>query len=305
MADKEDKEVETVFTVGLTGDVGAGKSTVVRVWRALGANTIDADAIAKEEWHKPEIARLMTARWGDRVLTDGHPDYAKIAAVAFSNEEEYRFTNALIHPGTRAEISRRANALRGWIVAEIPLLFEAGRHDWIDCVVCVAAPRERRVAQNAFRGWDDDEIRRRERFLIDGEEKRRMSEVVMTNNGTLEAWREQAEARGKLFRRMSGVCELSTHCASLAEAETIAEKLVQNRFAACVNIGEERSVYAWKGATCRDAEWSLRAKTTQSARREAMHCIREMHSYELPAIVATEIAHADFETLKWVAENCI
>lgn len=294
-----------MLTVVLSGEVGAGKSTLARIWRSQGANVVGADEIAKEQWHQPEIVRQMTARWGDAALSDGRPDYAKIARVAFSNEEEYRFTNALIHPGTRVELKRRVSALRGWIVAEIPLLFEGGGHDWIDGVVYATAPLARRVAQNAHRGWDVEEIRRRERFLMDSAEKAQRADIVLANDGDLQAWTDKAEALGRLFARMADVCELSVHCGSPEEAEKIAERLLENRLIACANIGPVQSVYTWNGERHRAREWALVAKTTETALRPAMHLIRELHSYDLPAIATHELYRGDFATLRWVAESCI
>ncbi len=79
---------------------------------------------------------------------------------------------------------------------------------------------------------------------------------------------------------------------------------MERRLAACVNIGEVESVYRWRDKIETDREWQVTCKTTQSARREAIACIRENHPYDLPAIGAQELCHADYETLAWVAENC-
>ncbi len=179
-----------MLVTALTGDVGAGKSTLSRVWRDMGANVVDADEIAKEQWMCPEVAGVARARWGDDVYgPDGRPDYAKIAECAFANEAEHRFTIELIHPRTRAEITRRVNALRGWIVAEIPLLFEAGVHDWVDHIVFASAPRDARVARNRARNWDEREILRREKNLLPSLEKQKKSDLVLSNRRALFACR--------------------------------------------------------------------------------------------------------------------
>lgn len=289
----------------LTGDVGAGKSTLLGVWRDMGACVVCADEIAKAQWSRPEIMRAIVARWGDGVLRDGRPDFAAIASHAFANEEEHRFTNELIHPPTRAEITRLVRSARGWTVAEIPLLFEAGVHDWVDCIIYATAPLAARAVRNAARGWDEAEITRREKHLLDSGEKIKKSDIVMTNDGTLEEWLAHARELGDVMLRASGVCELHTCCGSRDEAERIASILVDNRLAACVNIGDVASIYRWNGEICLDSECALTCKTTASARREAISCIKANHSYDLPAITTTELAHSDFATLRWVAENCV
>lgn len=293
-----------MFVVGLTGDVGAGKSTLMKVWRALGAHIIDSDAVAKSQWQKTEIREKAAARWGADILEGAGVNFARIAEAAFTDEAEYRFMIGLIHPPTRVELTREACSLRGWIIAEIPLLFEAGRHDWIDCVVYVTAPSERRVARNKARGWDDGEIARRERFMLDSEKKRAMSDLVLCNDASLASWTETAERTGRLFQKMSAVRELTTQCASEEEAERIARALLNNRLAACVNIAETKSLYRWQGEIERASEWSLTCKTTMSAMRRAIGCIKSEHSYELPAISAREFCGGDAATLRWIVEAC-
>lgn len=272
----------------------------------MGANIVNADEIAKEQWACPEVARIARARWGDGIYRpDGRPDYANIAERAFANEAEHRFTNDLIHPRTRAEMTRRVNALRGWVVAEIPLLFEAGVHDWVDHIVFAAAPLDARTARNAARNWDEREILRREKNLLPSAEKQKKSDLVLSNDGGLAAWEARARELGAHFLRVAGVCELHTCCGSLENAREIAGILVERRLAACVNIDEAESVYRWQGKIETAQEWRMTCKTTQSARREAIACIRENHPYDLPAIGASELCHADYKTLAWITDNCI
>lgn len=294
-----------MFVVGLTGDVGAGKSTLVDVWRSLGANVIDADEIAKEQWRRQDVLKSAAARWGAGIVKeDGSADFAAIAGIAFADEAEYAYMNHLIHPGTRAEMGRRVANLRGWIVAEIPLLFEAGRHEWIDYVVYVTAPHERRVRRNTIRGWDEGEIGRRERFLKDSADKQTMSDLVLSNEGDMGSWTQTAERCGCLFLEMAAVCELVTYCGSRGEAERIASILLEKRLVACVNIVGADSLYRWQDEVCRAGEWSLACKTVTGRLREIRETIRANHSYDLPAVFVRDFEHSDAATLQWVADCC-
>ena len=198
-----------MFTVGLTGDVGAGKSTLLRVWRELGAAVISADAIAKRQWDRPEVIGAAIRRWGEGILSDGLPDYAKIAGFAFSDRDEFEFTNALIHPFTMDAIDRELEALGGWVVVEIPLLFESGAAHRFDYIVYATADLSQRVRRNAARGWDDAEIERRERFLMSPEEKMRMSDLVLRNDGDIEEWLKSAHEWGIRFMQMAEAAERS------------------------------------------------------------------------------------------------
>ena len=88
------------------------------------------------------------------------------------------------------------------------------------------------------------------------------------------------------------------------QAETIARALVERRLAACVNIvGQTCSVYRWKGEVVRDAEKLLVIKTTADALHRVRDAIRELHSYEMPEILALPVQGGDDAYLHWVADN--
>lgn len=196
-----------MFTVGLTGDVGAGKSTLLRVWREQGATVISADAIAKKQWDRPEVIGAAIRRWGDCIVSGGLPDYAKIAGFAFSDRDEFEFTNSLIHPFTIDAVDRELSALSGWVVVEIPLLFESGVRHKFDYVVYATADRALRIKRNAVRGWDDAEITRRENFLMNPDEKMKMSDLVLCNDGDIDRWVKTAHECGIRFLRMAEASE--------------------------------------------------------------------------------------------------
>lgn len=192
--------MDAILTVGLTGDVGAGKSTLAGLWREMGALVLDADKIAKEQWQSPEVRREASSRWGTDFFSGGQKDiYAKIAGKIFSDEDEYEFATKLIHAATRSEIKHTLASARGWVVLEIPLLFESGGYDWLDWVVYAAAPLARRVARNASRGWDEAEVARRERWFMPREEKMRRASFVLENDGTFAEWEKKGRELGEFF----------------------------------------------------------------------------------------------------------
>ena len=189
-----------MLTVGLTGDVGAGKSTLSRVWEEMGATVIDADRVARDMWKLPDVQKKASERWGsDFFEGDQKSVFAKIAAKIFSEEEEYEFVSDLLHPATIAAIEDIVRNAEGWVVVEIPLLFECGRPEWMDFVVFVSASAEKRVERNALRGWDAAEIKRRESRLMPRDEKIRKSDWVLENSGSKEEWETKARELGKIF----------------------------------------------------------------------------------------------------------
>lgn len=197
----------TILTIGLTGDVGAGKSTLSRVWREMGALIVDADEVAKRQWDVPEVRCMAEERWGAGFFVhDKREMYSKIAAKIFSDAEEYKFAAKIIHEAVYEEILRVVAANDGWLVLEIPLLFESGHYDWLDYVVYVASARGKRVERNACRGWDEREMARREAWFMSRDEKISRSDFVLENDGTIEEWETKGRALGRLFlNRMAGL----------------------------------------------------------------------------------------------------
>ncbi len=189
-----------MLTVGLTGDVGAGKSTLSMVWKDMGALVIDADRVARDMWKLPVVQKKAAERWGSGFFEgEWKSVLAKIAAKIFTDDCEYDFVSNLLHPATLAEVERLANKAEGWVVVEIPLLFECGRPKWMDYVVYASASAEKREERNASRGWDSGEIKRRESKLMSRDKKIGMSDWVLENSGSIEEWETKARELGKIF----------------------------------------------------------------------------------------------------------
>ena len=201
--------------LGLTGDVGAGKSTLCRVWREMGAAVCDSDTIARSMWALPEVQKEAKKRWGKDFFDDEKEALlSKIAGKIFNDEEEYEFATGLIHSFTIKEIKRFIDSARGWTVVEIPLLFECGLEGWFDGIIYAAADLEKRAHQNKKRHWDKEEIVRREKRLMSREKKILSSRWVLENTGSLEDWEKTAFEFGKQFQEKT-----VANCAPLDETD--------------------------------------------------------------------------------------
>ena len=90
---------------------------------------------------------------------------------------------------------------------------------------------------------------------------------------------------------------------SQTEAEAIAFALVESKLAACVSLNPIRSIYTWSGEVCSDEEWQLTIKTdlTQFEALEAK--IRQLHSYEVPEIIALPIVAGSLAYLQWIGQT--
>lgn len=198
-----------MLKVGLTGNIAAGKSSVARVWRALGAALVDADELARRavEPGSPGLARVVEA-WGPGVLdASGALDRAALRAIVFADPEARARLEGIVHPAVYAlreeEYRRAAEAGAPLVVADIPLLFEVGLADEFDVVVLVDAPEEERMRRLVEdRGLDPEEAGRMVAAQMPAELKRARADLVIDNSGTLAELEARArEAWGELARR--------------------------------------------------------------------------------------------------------
>src|SRR6185437_6232192 len=178
-----------MLMVGLTGGIGAGKSTVAALLANRGAVVIDADRIAREvvEPGTPTLAKLVE-RFGPGILhADGSLDRPKLAAVAFVDDATRKELEAITHPAIGAEFLRRvaeapADAV---VIHDVPLLVESKRGFEYGCVIVVEAPLELRLDRLEARGVDRDDARRRIGLQATDEDRRKVATWVVDNAGDL------------------------------------------------------------------------------------------------------------------------
>lgn len=100
-----------------------------------------------------------------------------------------------------------------------------------------------------------------------------------------------------------GTIAVFTTIDSLEQAQKIATALVERKLSACVQIAPVESVYTWQGETQHDREFRLMAKTSAERYPDVEATIRELHSYDLPAIYAFEASHIFAPYAEWVVAN--
>lgn len=175
--------------IGLAGGIGSGKSTVARAFEALGCVISDSDAEAKALLLNPEIRDVLTDRWGLGVLgADGQVSRPAVGRVVFADSGERAWLESVIHPRLHAmradSLAEAVRAGAAGFVIDAPLLFEAGLEGECDAVVFVDCPRPvrlRRVME--YRGWDAEELGKREKAQLPLDEKRRRSDYLVINAG--------------------------------------------------------------------------------------------------------------------------
>lgn len=186
-------------TLGLAGGIGSGKSAVAAWLASKGAVVSDSDAAAKALLREPAIRDVLVRWWGSQILAaDGFPDRGKIAAMVFSTPDQRLRLEGLIHPilkqqrAAAIEEAARRQPPAPLFVIDAPLLFEAGLDPECDGVLFVDTPRDQRMARvRTGRGWDEQELDRRERAQMPLELKRSRSTFTVVNDAGVEKLQQQ------------------------------------------------------------------------------------------------------------------
>jgi len=197
-----------MLNVALTGNIGAGKSTVVSLLRQWGATVIDADELVREaEAPGSEVLVAVVRRFGADVLaSDGSLDRAALRSKVMGDDAALAALNAIVHPAVQRrrddlleEAATRGDAL---VVNDIPLLFEALDPRRFDVVVLVeASTAARRMRLRQARGLTDQEITRLIAAQMPTERKRDRSHFVIENEGSLAELEDQAQTVFQALRR--------------------------------------------------------------------------------------------------------
>ncbi|MCX4968689.1 dephospho-CoA kinase [Streptomyces sp. NBC_00654] len=185
-----------MLKVGLTGGIGAGKSEVSRLLVGYGAVLIDADRIAREvvEPGTPGLAAVVDA-FGPGILNaDGTLDRPALGAVVFADADRLATLNAIVHPlvGARSAELERAAGRDAVVIHDVPLLTENGLAPLYDLVVVVdAAPATQLDRLVRLRGMTEADARARMAAQATREERRAIADLIVDNDGPLEALEPQ------------------------------------------------------------------------------------------------------------------
>lgn len=181
-----------MIVVGLTGGIGAGKSTVSAMLAERGAAIVDADVIARDlQSPGSPVVLAMAERFGDHIVRDdGSLDRAAVAEIVFNDEQALKDLNGIVHPAMQDEIQRQIDEHAGTdrvVVLDFPLLGENPRKGLAATIVVdipVETAVERLVEQ---RGMDESDARARITSQISREERLASATHVIDNGGDRDA----------------------------------------------------------------------------------------------------------------------
>jgi dephospho-CoA kinase len=190
-----------VKLVGLTGGIASGKSTVAAILRRLGAAIINADELARAVVEPGrEACQEIVATFGSDVLQgDGAIDRRKLREIIFNDAEARKKLESIIHPRVRALAEEKIRALEAagsaLVVYEVPLLFEAQIHQWIRPVIVVACDIDKQKSRLKERDdLSDAEAQSHIEAQMSLEEKRKLADYIIENNGSLADLEAQVKA---------------------------------------------------------------------------------------------------------------
>ncbi len=187
--------------VGITGGMGAGKSTLAQMLAELGALRVNADEVAREVAAIPAVIENLQAAFGRDLLgPDGRLNRRELGRRALGADEASQRLEAIMRPPLSAAIEHRlAQAVKkaagGVVVFDAPLIYEWGNEASFDRIVVVDAEEEQCVSRVQQRsGLPGCEIRQRLVRQMDPQEKKARADFVIDNNKGLTALAAQAEA---------------------------------------------------------------------------------------------------------------
>jgi len=188
----------TIPTIGLTGGIGSGKSTIANFFKELGCIVANADTNAKAALQTQPVQKQLVEWWGDGVLdSEGNIDTRCIAEIIFNDDSARERLEKLLHPLARLrqdEQFSEANDETVAFVIDAPLLIEVGLHELCDVIVFIDASEEiryQRVQKN--RGWTIEELNRRESAQLPLDTKRKKADYVVINEGDLHLVQTQVQ----------------------------------------------------------------------------------------------------------------
>lgn len=176
-----------MITVGLTGGIGSGKSTVSKIFETLGIPVFESDKEGRLLLESAEVVSQIVLQFGEGVLNDcGKVDRKMLAAIVFENSNELVKLNRIIHPAIRArfEVWKEQKSNFQYVINEAAILFESGLNRQVDYTITVSAPKDLRIKRVINRdGVDEAAVLARMNNQLTNKEREALADWVICNDG--------------------------------------------------------------------------------------------------------------------------
>lgn len=176
-----------MLSIGLTGGIGSGKTTVAKLFADLGVPVIDTDVISHQLTNTDEVLKEIQCAFGsDALLKDGSLNRKQLASIVFADTAAKQQLETILHPRIRQQTFERVNAIsdRAYVIIVVPLLLETDFHTLVDRILVVDADEQtqmQRVQQRDNRS--KDEIQQILNSQTDRQSRLCQADEVIDNNG--------------------------------------------------------------------------------------------------------------------------
>jgi dephospho-CoA kinase len=170
--------------IGLTGGIGSGKTTVAKMFMALGVPVYFADDAAKEIMATIEVQKKLQSVFGDAIIENGVLNRKELSKIVFNNTEQLQKLNGIVHPLVQLHFENwlKKHKQSPFIIKEAAILFESGSYKNCNAIITVTAPLEERIRRVGQRDTASKEaILQRINSQCTDEEKILESDYVIQN----------------------------------------------------------------------------------------------------------------------------
>jgi len=173
-----------MIKIGLTGNLGSGKSTVAKVFETFGFRILDADAMAKQLYLVPDIQKQVESLLGVSIThADGTINYSIIADYYFNKPGIYSALNQILYPQLQKNIETEIAAQTSHVIVEAAMLYEIGMQQSFDYVITISTPIEERMQRVYKRnGSSREQFMEREKLQSPPEWKETQAHFVIHND---------------------------------------------------------------------------------------------------------------------------
>ncbi|WP_444958446.1 dephospho-CoA kinase [Microbulbifer sp. ZKSA002] len=196
-----------MFTVGLTGGIGSGKSAAAGYFRGLGINVVDADLAARVvvQPGKPALEQIARHFGADVLLESGELDRSKLRTLVFDDPGERQWLESLLHPLIREEITSSLNATQGsYAILESPLLIESGQCELVNRICVVDLPEALQLDRASARdNSHQEQIRKIMAAQLTREQRLEKADDVLDNASDLTSLKAQVEQLHREYLRIA------------------------------------------------------------------------------------------------------